>query len=143
MTLHDAVRLVMDSIFLAKGGEVFVTKMPIVRIKDLAEVMIEEMAEKYGFKPVDIKMEEIGPKAGEKLYEELLNEEETRRTFELEKYFVIKPAFKSVYEEIEYSYEGTKSTQVARPYNSSVEPSMGKEELRVYLNKHKLLEGEC
>ena len=33
--------------FLAKGGEVFVTKMPVLRVGDLAEVMIEELAPQY------------------------------------------------------------------------------------------------
>ena len=41
MTLSDAVSLVMDAVFLAKGGEVFVTKMPVCRIEDLAGVMVE------------------------------------------------------------------------------------------------------
>jgi len=66
------VRLVIESAFLARGGEVFVTKMPVIRIKDLAHVMIEELAPRYGFDPVDIKIENIGSKPGEKLYEELL-----------------------------------------------------------------------
>src|ERR1700731_2359007 len=54
MTLDEAVRLVMDSLFLARGGEIFVTKMPVVRIGDLAEVMIEELAGDFGYRAGDI-----------------------------------------------------------------------------------------
>jgi FlaA1/EpsC-like NDP-sugar epimerase len=134
MTLHQSVSLVMDSVFLAKGGEVFVTKMPALRIVDLAEVMIEELAPKSGRKPKDIKIDLIGAKAGEKLYEELMNEEEVRRSIELEDYFVIKPALLSIYRDIDYSYAKTVSaTRPSYPYNSRTTPTMSKEEIRSYL----------
>lgn len=140
MTLEEAVHLVMESVFLAHGGEVFVTKMPILRIEDLAYVMIQELAPANGFDPQQIKVEIIGSKAGEKLYEELMNDEETRRTVELPNYFVVLPAFKSVYEEIEYSYPNITVSGVSRPYNSSVEQAMSPEELCDYLRRHNLLE---
>ncbi len=143
MTIHEAVRLVIDSVFLAQGGEVFVTKMPVIRIADLAEVMIEELAPAHGYKPDQIQVKVIGSKAGEKLYEELMNDEETRRTLELERYFVVSPAFKSVYGEISYVYPGVKREKVDRPYNSSLEQPMSKEELREYILKHNLLKGEA
>ena len=141
-TRHErlvAVRLVMDSTFLAHGGEVFVTKMPVARIQDLAAVMIEELAPLHGYDPADIAIEIIGSKPGEKLYEELMNDEETRRTVELPDYFVVLPAFKSVYEDIDYCYPEMGQVGVDRPYNSSVEPALGREALRQYLKKNGLL----
>ena len=36
MTVRQAAELVLESVFLARGGEVFITKMPVVRISDLA-----------------------------------------------------------------------------------------------------------
>ncbi|HFD78954.1 MAG TPA: polysaccharide biosynthesis protein, partial [Gammaproteobacteria bacterium] len=139
MTLEDAVRLVLDTVFLAKGGEVFVTKMAVAGIKDLAEVMIEEVAPRFGHRSEDISVTVIGSKAGEKLYEELMNDEETRRTIELDRYFVVVPAFRSVYEDIEYEYDGCSEQGIDRPYNSSVEPVMSKEQLRQYLRDKNLL----
>ncbi|MHB1140950.1 MAG: polysaccharide biosynthesis protein [Sulfuricaulis sp.] len=139
MTLTDAVRLVMESTFLARGGEVFVTKMPVVRIKDLAEVMIEELAPLSGHDVKKIEIEVIGNKPGEKLYEELLNDEETRRTVELPNYFAVLPAFRSVYETIEYSYPDMGRPGVDQPYNSSVQPAMDKESLRAYLVDNSLI----
>ena len=140
MTLEQAVCLVMESTFLTQGGEVFVTKMPVVYIADLAAVMVEELAPRHGFDPDKIEIKVIGSKPGEKLYEELLNDEETRRTVELPDYFVVLPAFKSVYETIEYVYSGmAEKVGVDRPYNSSVEPAMKREELRDYLLRHELI----
>lgn len=140
MTLQEAVRLVMESTFLAQGGEVFVTKMPVARISDLAAVMVEELAPRYGYKPAEIEIQVIGSKPGEKLYEELMNDEETRRTVELPAYFVVLPAFKSVYEDIDYCYPDMRRQGVDRPYNSAVEPALAREALRRYLIDHHLLE---
>jgi len=135
MTIKQAVRLVMESVFLANGGEVFVTKMPIARIQDLAEVMVEELADKKG--KVEIKV--IGSKPGEKLYEELMNDEETRRTVELPDYFAVLPAFKNVYESIVYEYPNMGAIGVDDPYNSSVKSPMDKKELRLYLTQNQLI----
>ena len=143
MTLREAVSLVMESTFLAKGGEVFVTKMPVVRIKDLATVMIEQLAPLHGFEQSAVEVTIIGSKPGEKLYEELMNDEETRRTVELPNYFTVLPAFQSLYETIEYDYPDLISDQIDDPYNSATRAAMGEEELRSYLIDHKLLqEGE-
>lgn len=139
MTLPDAVKLVMDSVFIAKGGEVFVTKMPIARIEDLARIMIRELASRYGHESENIKISHIGSKPGEKLYEELMNDEETRRTVELEKYFAVLPAFRSVYEEIDYAYQGELRRGIDNPYNSSVEKPMSEGDLHCYLLNSGLL----
>lgn len=142
MTLEEAVALVMRSVFLAKGGEVFVTKMPVVRIADLAAVMVEELAPRYGRSPDEVQISTVGSKAGEKVYEELINEEETRRSAEIDSYFVVLPAFESVYEDVDHDYPGMQEVGVKLPYNSSVESCMGLEELREYLTENRLLEGE-
>lgn len=143
MTLEEAVRLVMESVFLAQGGEVFVTKMKALRIADLATAMIAELAPHYGHNPEDIETKMVGSKAGEKLYEELLNDEETRRTLELDQYFVIIPAFKSLYNSVKYAYPNVvRSNGIVCPYNSANEEPMAQEDLRQYLRQHGLLEGE-
>jgi FlaA1/EpsC-like NDP-sugar epimerase len=142
MTLREAVRLVIDSTFLAKGGEVFITKMPIIHIADLAAVMVAILAPQAGFDPREIVVKEIGSKPGEKLYEELMSLEETRRTFELPEYFAVLPAFKSVYQDIDYHYADMVTDKVDHPYNSAVEPAMTAVDLERYVIKHKLLEDQ-
>lgn len=139
MSISQAVRLIIDSMTCCMGGEVFVTKMPVIRIKDLAEVMIEELAPVYGHRPEDVPIEIIGAKPGEKMYEELMSLEETRRAWELEKYFVIRPAFTFTYRDIHYDYPGIVSKEVHNPYNSSIETPISKKELKMFLNEYKLL----
>jgi FlaA1/EpsC-like NDP-sugar epimerase len=140
MTPQEAARLVLKSITLAKGGEVFVTKMPVVRIMDLAEVMIELLTPRYGYKPLDIKIAEIGVKPGEKMYEELMSDEETRRSIELKDMFVITPAFKSIYQSIKYEYPDTITYEVKKSYNSSNEEPINKEGLKRFFIANKVLE---
>lgn len=138
MSLKDAVRLVIETSFLAKGGEVFVTKMPVMRIRDLAEVMIQELAPICGHNPADIKIKVIGAKPGEKMYEELMNQEETRRVLELERYFSIVPAFTGFYRKIDYEYPEILSRRVTNPYNSANETPLSKGALRIFLKKSSL-----
>jgi FlaA1/EpsC-like NDP-sugar epimerase len=140
MSIQDATRLVIDSSKVARGGEVFVTKMPVIKIKDLAECMIEELAPKYGYKSEDINVEIIGSKPGEKLYEELMSSEETRRTCELEEYFAVLPALSNMYKNIHYDYPGKISDSITNPYNSELEEALTKEQLLSFLREHNLLE---
>jgi FlaA1/EpsC-like NDP-sugar epimerase len=72
MTIPEACQLVLEACAMGKGGEIFIFDMgKPVKIIDLAKKMIRLA----GFKPdVDIKIEIIGLRPGEKLYEELLNE---------------------------------------------------------------------
>lgn len=142
MSIKQAVQLVIDSAKIAAGGYVFITKMPVIRIKDLAEVMINELAHFYGHNPDHIEINIIGAKPGEKLYEELMSHEETRRAMELKKYFAVKPAFEGLYNKFSYEHSEIINETVTNPYNSSNEPVLSKEELRNFLLTNKLLE-EC
>ena len=139
MSIEEAVRLVIDSATLACGGEVFITKMPIIRIQDLAGVMVQELAQRFGHKPEDIAIKNIGVKPGEKMYEELMNIEETRRTWELPRYFVVRPAYGSIYHEIQYQYSEIVSKNVSNPYNSQNEEPLTKNDLTNFLKKTDLL----
>lgn len=139
MEYRRAVRLVIESAYLARGGEVFITKMPAIRIQDLAEVMIRELAPKYGYRPDDIHIEKIGVKPGEKMYEELMNQEETRRAWELSRYFVVFPAFRSLYGRIVYEYPKIVSKKVTNPYHSGIQKPLSKNQLKNFLLDNHLL----
>jgi FlaA1/EpsC-like NDP-sugar epimerase len=82
MGLDHSVRLVLRAAELATGGEVFVLKMPVLRIADLAAVMVDRLAPRFGREPRSIPIHEIGAKPGEKLFEELLAESELPQSFE-------------------------------------------------------------
>lgn len=139
MSLRDAVSLVIESGNLAHGGEVFITKMASVKIQDLAEVMIYNMAPVFGYRPEDIQIEIIGVKPGEKMYEELLSDEEIRRTWELKNYFVVLPAFTTLYGNINYKYADVISKNVTNPYQSKCEKPLSKNKLADFLLKNNLL----
>ena len=56
MSIEESVRLVLDTAKVALGGEIFVTKMPVVKIIDLARAMIEIFAPAYGHQAGDIEI---------------------------------------------------------------------------------------
>ena len=86
MTIPEAVQLVLEAGSFARSGEVYVLDMgEPVHILDLAEKLIRLS----GYIPgVDIKIEEVGLRPGEKLYEELLTRNADLRRTENEKIFV-------------------------------------------------------
>lgn len=89
MTISEAAQLVIQAGAMAKGGEVFILDMgQSIKIMDLARDLIRLS----GFKPdEEIKIEFIGLRPGEKLYEELLLEEEGIQSTYHENIFVGKP----------------------------------------------------
>lgn len=91
MTIPEAVQLVIQAGAMAKGGEIFVLDMGNpVKIYDLARNLIKLS----GFEPdEDIKIEITGLRPGEKLYEELLMDEEGLKSTANKKIFVAKPVF--------------------------------------------------
>ena len=89
MTIPEAAQLVLQSAGYAKGGEIFVLDMgEPVKIYDLAKNLIRLS----GYKPdEDIRIEECGLRPGEKLYEELLMNEEGLTDTSHNKIFIGQP----------------------------------------------------
>jgi FlaA1/EpsC-like NDP-sugar epimerase len=76
MTVSEASQLVIQAGILSKGGEVFVLEMgEPIKVLDLAK----ELIRLSGFTPDDIEIKTIGLRPGEKLFEEILTEEERSR----------------------------------------------------------------
>lgn len=105
MTMREAADLVIESMILAKGGEVFITKMPVLRIQDLARVMIARMAKTYGREPEAIEVKVIGSRPGEKLWEELSTDEESNRLLESEKFLIVLPPGHTSEQRMQYVYD--------------------------------------
>jgi FlaA1/EpsC-like NDP-sugar epimerase len=91
MSIPRAVDLILKAAEIAEGGEIFILKMPVIRIGDLAEVMVDTLAPLYGHDPNDIEIKMIGKRSGEKLYEKLMTEEEAENVCEGEDMLVILP----------------------------------------------------
>jgi FlaA1/EpsC-like NDP-sugar epimerase len=116
-----------------------VTKMRAIAIKDLAQVMIDLLAPYFNHDPASINIEIIGAKPGEKMYEELISEEEVSRTLELQDMYVVLPAFRAIYQNIAYSYPGASQYTVDCPYNSAKEPPLTMAEIKDFMLNNGLL----
>ena len=81
ISLDQGVRFVIRCIEQMQGGEVFVPKIPSMRMVDLAQAIAPE---------AEIRI--IGIRPGEKLHEVLISEDEARTTVELEDMYVVQPA---------------------------------------------------
>lgn len=82
ITLEDGVKFVISNLGRMKGGEVFVPKIPSMRVVDLAKAIAPECEIKY-----------IGIKPGEKLHEAMIAADDARNVLEFDDYYVIKPQF--------------------------------------------------
>jgi len=91
LTYDDVADLVVGAMNHTVGGEVFVHKMDSVRIKDLAEAMIDAFAPKYGHDPEEIEITLSGRRVGETFDEKILTEREVTRTIENNDMYAIKP----------------------------------------------------
>lgn len=80
LTLEQGVRFVIRCMEQMLGGEVFVPKIPSMKILDLANVIAPEA-----------EVEIIGIRPGEKLHEVLIHEDEARSAIELDDMFVVQP----------------------------------------------------
>ena len=138
MSESDAINLIFRAFSLMKGGEVFVLKMPVFRVTDLAGVIIESVAPKCGYEPCDIKVQHIGVKPGEKPYEELMTEEESKRALETEDMFIILPEINDFIQAGKYRFDGAKTAKVGM-YTSRDMAALSKEDIRSFLANAKLL----
>ena len=80
ITLNEAIKFVIKSLKLMQGGEIFVPKIPSLKVTDLAKAM-------YPNKKLKI----IGLRPGEKLHEEMISESETYNTVEYKNLYIICP----------------------------------------------------
>ncbi|MFA4825890.1 MAG: UDP-N-acetylglucosamine 4,6-dehydratase family protein [Methanoregula sp.] len=130
MDIPAAVNLILTAGEIAKGREIFILKMPAIRIIDLAQVLIEKFAHEFGYKPEDISLEFIGKRNGEKLYEDLMAEEEAERTYERNDMFLIIPHTLSLEDPLDPAItKGFKKTKKGS-FSSKDAPLMNKDELR-------------
>jgi len=82
ITLEQGVRFVVRSLERMQGGELFVPKIPSLKIMDLAKAIAPEC-----------KTEIVGVRPGEKLHEVMISEDDARNTMELDDCYLIQPAF--------------------------------------------------
>jgi len=133
MNKEQASSLVIESIVHARGGETFITKMPVLRIADLARLMIQTLAPVFGHDPSDIRIAITGSRPGEKLWEELSSDEESRRILEGDKYLCVLSATHGRIESAEPLYAGLGLRRSSCIYNSEFEQKMSDAEILDFL----------
>ena len=135
MSPDQVVALLFKATEMALGGEIFILKMPILKISDLVDAMIEELAPEYQHIPSKIVVETTGARAGEKVYEELMTEEEAEHAQETEEMFIVLPHIGLSASRTEGKrYSGSKPAQVVS-YTSKDGQFLSREEIVAMLRE--------
>lgn len=110
ITLRESAELVLNSFYRMHGGEIFVPKIPSVRIIDIAKAINPK-----------IKLKFIGIRPGEKLSEILCSRDEYFNTIEFKDYYLLKPSIKFIDQNISYliSKDKEKGKKVGREFEYS------------------------
>lgn len=82
ITLQQGVDFVASSLAMMRGGEIFVPKIPSMRVIDLARCMAPHLEHRF-----------VGIRPGEKLHEVMITEDDSRHTLELDDRYLIEPIF--------------------------------------------------
>ena len=121
ISIGDAMKFVIDSLEMMTGGELYVPRIPSMKIVDLARAVSE-----------DSLLEEIGIRPGEKLHEEMISADDSRRTIILENRFVVTP----VVAEWGYSAPAGKTMLEGHAYRSDTNDMwMSQEDIKNFILK--------
>jgi FlaA1/EpsC-like NDP-sugar epimerase len=133
MTIDEAAALVLEAGERMRGGETFVTKMRAIRISDLAWCAAQELS--HGRYETRV----IGPRPGEKLYEELLCADELDRTIELDRLLVVLPPVGTDYPGAANAASYGNPPKVKKEWHSGKDAVLTRDELTRYLAEKELL----
>ena len=113
ITLQQGVNFVIENFTRMRGGEIFVPKLPSVRIADLAKAMAPDT-------PIRV----VGIRPGEKLHETMCPSDDSHLTVEFESHYVIRPAI-TFWENVDNYYETDGSGESGKPVKEDFEYSSG------------------
>jgi UDP-N-acetylglucosamine 4,6-dehydratase len=117
ITLQQGVDFVLENFRRMHGGEIFVPRIPSIRIVDLAEAMAPHL-------PTRI----VGIRPGEKLHEIMCPSDDSHLTLEFERHFVIQPTIRFHHREVDYAVSpvGERGKPAAQgfEYNSGTNPHL-------------------
>ncbi len=85
ITIEEAINFVCESIDLMIGGEIFVKKIPSMKVKDIANTIAP-----------NAKIKIIGKRPGEKMHEQMIGLEDANHTYEMSNSFVILPEIENI-----------------------------------------------
>jgi UDP-N-acetylglucosamine 4,6-dehydratase len=105
ITLEQGCAFVEKATEMMQGGEVFVPKIPSMRITDLAKAIAPECEHEI-----------VGIRPGEKLHECLIPADEVRSTLEFDDFYVIRPSYQLWKQANSSSYGGREGREVVEPF---------------------------
>jgi UDP-N-acetylglucosamine 4,6-dehydratase len=115
ITLQQGVDFVLKNFMRMHGGEIFVPKIPTMRITDLAKAMAPDLPAKI-----------IGIRPGEKLHEVMCPADDSHLTLEFHDHYVIRPTIRFYHREIDYTLNGIgekgKEVEQGFEYHSGTNP---------------------
>ena len=82
ITIEDCIQFVEDSLRIMIGGEIFIPKIPSMKITELAQAINP-----------DLPLKKIGVRPGEKIHEIMISNDDARNTYEIEDRYIIEPEF--------------------------------------------------
>jgi FlaA1/EpsC-like NDP-sugar epimerase len=132
MTLTQAVGLILHAVEMSLGGEIFVLKMPVIKLYDLVTVVVEEFCKTLHIEREAVEINTIGLRAGERKFEELMTSLEAETAYDLGDMFAVMP---SGYENNLHEFYDKYKKVEAISYNSSEKNVIKKEEVRTLLKE--------
>ena len=105
LKLEQAVEMVLKALETMQGGELFVKKIPSMKMPDLAKAVAP-----------NLKIKEVGIRPGEKIHEQMITVADAPNTIELEDYYIILPQID--FENIEHKYPSAKRVPEDFEYHS-------------------------
>jgi len=127
ITLDQGVNFVLSSLEMMRGGEIFVPKIPSMRIIDLAEVLGPGLPHRF-----------IGVRSGEKLHESMITEADARTTVDLGDRYVIEPSL-AFWQRRSFREEGADPVDESFEYSSDTNTEwLGRSDLQGLLERAKV-----
>ena len=105
LKLEQAVEMVLEALESMQGGELFVKKIPSMKMPDLAKAIAPSL-----------KVKEVGIRPGEKIHEQMITVADAPNTIELKDYYIILPQID--FENIEHKYPNAKRVPDDFEYHS-------------------------
>jgi UDP-N-acetylglucosamine 4,6-dehydratase/5-epimerase len=126
ISLQEGVDFVLNNFDRMWGGEIFVPKIPSIRVTDLAEAIAPGLEQRI-----------VGIRPGEKLHEIMCPADDSHLTLEFEDHFVLRPTIKFHHSDIDYTTnargETGASVEQGFEYNSGTNPHfLTVEEIRTF-----------
>ena len=132
--IDDALNLILNTIKIAKGSEIFIPKLKAYNIMDVKSALFDLIKE--------AKVETVGIRPGEKLHETLINEDEMRYSWKINDVFMIANPHYELFNDanIEMNYQNITKLTDLTTYSSDKVEKLTIDELKIIIKNSGLIE---